>query len=35
MRGPDHTALLSGEEKDLVIAWVEGGCYEVGWGDLD
>lgn len=35
MRGPDHTALLSEEEKELVFAWIEWGCYEVGWGYTD
>jgi len=35
MRGPDHTALLSAKEKDLVFEWIEWGCYEVGWGGLD
>ncbi|OGD78698.1 MAG: hypothetical protein A2Y64_05550 [Candidatus Coatesbacteria bacterium RBG_13_66_14] len=35
MRGPDHTALLSAEEKDLVFDWIEWGCYEMSWGYLD
>ncbi|MCX7021045.1 MAG: hypothetical protein NTW26_02000 [bacterium] len=35
MRGPDHTALLSAKEKDLVFNWIEWGCYEVGWVGLD
>jgi len=35
MRGPDHTALLSEAEKNLVFDWIEWGCYEVGWGYSD
>jgi hypothetical protein len=35
MRGPDHTALLSEEEKGLVFDWLRDGCYEVGLGDFD
>ncbi len=30
MRGPDHTALFSEEEKNLVIAWIEWGCHLTG-----
>jgi mono/diheme cytochrome c family protein len=35
MRGPDHTVLLSEEEKALVFDWIRDGCYEVGWGYAD
>ncbi|MCK4594796.1 hypothetical protein KAU45_09865 [bacterium] len=35
MRGPDHTALFSEEEKNLVFRWIEWGCYLTGWDGSD